>query len=77
MLRVNGILVIDDIDIIGCHIVRKFLLTDPDHEVVVMHENYAIFRKIKYSPPQGDWPSQPFSKTKITSDADILNVLGV
>ena len=34
MLKVDGIVVIDDTDIIGCHIMAKFLLLDFGHEVI-------------------------------------------
>lgn len=77
MLKVGGFIVIDDTDIIGCHIIAKFLSNDPEHELVKKADNYAIFRKIEYTPTPGDWPSQPFSANKILSDADILGVLGL
>lgn len=77
MLKVNGILVVDDTDIISCHILVKYLLTDPKFELLANVENYAIFRKTEFTPPPGDWLFQPFSNTKIFNNSDILKVLGV
>lgn len=77
MLNVGGITIIDDTDIMACHILSKFLLSDPGHELIKIQDNYTILKKIGNTPSPGDWPSQPFSAKKVADNQDVLSVLGL
>jgi len=74
LLKDRGLIVIDDTDIISCHILLKFMLIDLHWEKVEVRENFAIFKKLGGHDYPGDWPGQPFSENKIDSAKTFLEV---
>lgn len=72
-LREGGLMVIDDTDIISCHILMKFMLDDPHWEKVNVKENFALFKKLGGHDYPFDWQGQPFSRDKINVSSDGLS----
>ena len=72
LLKENGLIVIDDTDIISCHIVSQFLANDSHWETVDIRENFGIFRKKGNHDYPSDWLGQIFSRQKITKETDVL-----
>ena len=68
LLKENGLMVVDDTDIISCHILCKFMLDDSHWEPVEVKENYGIFRKLGGHDYPSDWQGQTFSSNKIQDD---------
>lgn len=62
----NGIVIVDDTDIISCNILCKFMESDSHWEKVAVSENYGIFRKLGDHNYPGDWPGQNFSMNKVS-----------
>ena len=75
LLKENGLMVVDDTDIISCHILCKFMLTDSHWEPVEVKENFGIFRKLGGHNYPLDWHGQTFSSNKIESEKAILDIL--
>lgn len=72
LLRKYGLIVIDDIDIISCHILYRFMLSDPHWEKVDSRQNFAIFRKLGTHDYPIDWQGQPFGQNRILSIDDLV-----
>lgn len=75
LLKHGGLIVIDDTDIINCHFLLMFMRTDPHWERVKIHQNYAIFRKLRDMIYSDDWPNQPFSSAKISNKYDLMKII--
>jgi hypothetical protein len=75
LLKNNGIIIIDDTDIISCHVLLKFLSNDPHWEIIKVYENFGIFRKKGNHDYYFDWVGQPFSKIKISDPNDLIESL--
>ena len=58
-------MVLDDTDIISCHILCKFMLADSHWEPVEVKENFGIFKKLGGHDYPSDWQGQIFSRDKI------------
>jgi hypothetical protein len=69
-LREGGLMIIDDTNIISCHILMKFMGNDPHWEKVIMEENFALFRKLGGHDYPFDWQGQPFSEENIDFSSD-------
>jgi MoaA/NifB/PqqE/SkfB family radical SAM enzyme len=75
LLKENGLMVVDDTDIISCHILCKFMLSDSHWEPVEVKENFGIFKKMGGHDYPLDWHGQIFSRNKIESEKAILKIL--
>jgi len=48
---------------------------DEHWETVLIQENYAIFKKLAgHNDYKGDWPAQSFSKNKINTAEDLVQI---
>jgi len=75
LLKHHGYIIIDDTDIISCFILYKFMEADEHWETVLIQENYAIFKKLAgHNDYKGDWPAQSFSKNKINTAEDLVQI---
>lgn len=76
LLKENGLIVIDDTDIVSCYLLLQFMLNDSHWEAFDVRENFGIFRKKGDHDYPCDWCGQNFSKNKIdTSNAFLENFL--
>ena len=64
LLKKDGLIVIDDTDIISCHIPFRFMLNDTHWEAVDVRENFGIFRKKGDHNYPSDWQGQSFGRKK-------------
>jgi hypothetical protein len=66
LLKKDGLIIIDDTDIISCNMLLKFMKNDPHWEPLDVRNNFGIFlKKGNHNYPM-DWCGQPFSKDKIS-----------
>ncbi len=63
-LKVGGLMVIDDIDILTGTILVDFMRADPKWEEVLRPplERYAVYRKVRHPIHDGMWEAQPYLK---------------
>ncbi len=72
LLKRFGLVIIDDTDIISCHILFRFMLNDPHWECVEKRENFALFRKKGNHDYPFDWQGQPFGRERIEYIEDLV-----
>lgn len=72
LLIKDGLIVIDDTDIISCHIPLRFMLNDTHWETVDVRENFGIFRKKGDHNYPSDWQGQPFGEGKILGPDELM-----
>lgn len=65
ILKVNGYMVIDDIDIKSCNILYQFMKSDRAWKLIIQKQNFAIFQKININIHADWWRTQNFSQRKI------------
>jgi predicted O-methyltransferase YrrM len=58
-LKIGGILIIDDIQIWTGHILKNYLISDPNWETIKIYKYAAIFRKKNKFSTQ-EWCNQPY-----------------
>ena len=75
LLKNDGLIVVDDTDIISCYILLRFLLNDPHWEKIECSSNFGIFRKLGSHNYPGGWTGQPFSRRKIIVPEDIMSAI--
>jgi len=75
LLKENGLMIVDDTDIISCHILCRFMCADSHWEPVEVKENYGIFRKLGGHDYPSDWQGQTFSRNKIVNEKSILDII--
>ena len=68
LLKENGLMVLDSTDIISCHILCKFMITDSHWESVEVKGKFGIFRKLGGHDYPFDWQGQIFSRDKNQKD---------
>lgn len=74
LLKEGGLIVIDDTDIISCHLLKQFMLNDSHWEAVDVRENFGIFKKLGDHDYPCDWCGQDFSKNKIDGSNAFLEI---
>jgi hypothetical protein len=49
-MRADGILIIDDVDILSCHLLKMFLSSELHWNLLTEIENFAIYKKMGMLP---------------------------
>ena len=64
VLKIGGLLVIDDLHILTCELLVNFLRAEPDWAIVEETERVAILRKQGNSTLSNEWKKQPYVRNR-------------
>jgi len=68
MLKVGGIVIVDDMHIRTCRVLKEFMSLDTERwEAAADLPRVAVFRKIADDPHKGDWSQQPWCANELPS----------